>query len=1037
MPCVSTLSLTLVALAFVISLSAVPAGAASTANIKTLFRNPTTEYSSGPLWVWNDRITDEQVRSTLRDLAGQNIKQVWLHPRPGLMTPYLSDEWFRLWELALAEGKKLGMHVWIYDENSYPSGFAGGFVPEAMPESRGLGLALREMPKPETWPVDLLAVFALDDDDYRDVTGAWHDGESMPVGRYLVATAQPAHREPWTAGRFYVDLMRPGVTEQFLEITLEPYRKHFGEEFGRAIPGVFTDEPNVNPLRGHQCFPWTPGLPEAFRQRWGYDLMTHLPSLNLPVGDYQQVRHDFFHVVQDLFAKHWGEPYQDYCEKHNLLLTGHYWEHDWPIALLVPDNMEMYSFHHVPAIDTLLNQYTEDTHANFGNVRAVRELASVANQLGRSRTLCEAYGAAGWDCRFEDMKRIGDWLYVLGVNTLNQHLSDVSLRGARKRDHPPSFSYHTPWWEAYHEQADYFARLSVALSQGRQINSVLVIEPTTTAWMYQTDESNDPALAALGQSFFRLLMMLETRPVGYDLGSERLIRKLGGVNDDGFKVGQCTYRTVVIAPDTQTLDTPTVDLLTRFIEQEGRVFCCGEPPARVDGRPSDRLAQLAEKDAWQQISPRSLVARLYRDHANGLRIEREPNDGGKLFHHRRTLDDGELLFLVNTSIDHNTRGEVTAEAGSVEQWHPATGTIEPYAYDIAGNQQIRVAYDLPPCGSLLLHLSPQAKDPPSVTPMTHHAIAPQGPLRINRVGPNVLTLDYVDLTVGGNTKKGLSTYQAGDVVYQEHGLQRNPWNCAVQFKDELITRTFPPDSGFEAKYLFHLRDGVPADLAIVIERPDLYTITCNGKPVEWDGRSWWLDKSFGRIDLAGVAIQGDNVLSLMASPMTMMHEVEAAYLLGSFRLEPIGRGFAVVDDAPVVLGPWDQQGHPFYAEGVRYEQTFDLATTTGRYLVSLPDWYGSVAKVEVNGTGAGYIHHAPWQCDVTEHLQTGSNRVAITVIGTLKNTLGPHHGNVPLGLAGPASFGGGPIPGPAPGQAYDVVGYGLFQPFSMTQQVAK
>ena len=56
----------------------------------------------------------------------------------------------------------------------------------------------------------------------------------------------------------------------------------------------------------------------------------------------------------------------------------------------------------------------------------------MANQLGLPRTLCEAYGAGGWDLRFEDMKRIGDWLYVLGVNTLDQHLSYVTIRGARK-----------------------------------------------------------------------------------------------------------------------------------------------------------------------------------------------------------------------------------------------------------------------------------------------------------------------------------------------------------------------------------------------------------------------------------------------------------------------------------------------------------------------------------------------------------------------------------------------------------------------------
>ena len=176
----------------------------------------------------------------------------------------------------------------------------------------------------------------------------------------------------------------------------------------------------------------------------------------------------------------------------------------------------MYAWHQRPAIDCLMNQYAENTHAQFGNVRMCKELSSVANQLGMKRTLCEIYGAGGWDLRFEDMKRIGDWLEVLGVNTLNQHLSYVTIRGARKRDHPQSFSYHEPWWDAYHVSAEYFARLSLALSQGEQINRVLVLEPTTTAWMYQGDKAK---LKELGDSFFKLLMALEAAQVEYDIGA--------------------------------------------------------------------------------------------------------------------------------------------------------------------------------------------------------------------------------------------------------------------------------------------------------------------------------------------------------------------------------------------------------------------------------------------------------------------------------------------------------------------------------------
>ena len=124
----------------------------------------------------------------------------------------------------------------------------------------------------------------------------------------------------------------------------------------------------------------------------------------------------------------------------------------------------MYAWHSVPGIDMLFNQFSEDVNAQFGNVRSVKELASVANQLGRRRTLSETYGGAGWELRFEDMKRLGDWQAALGVNFQNQHLTHQSLLGARKNDYPPSFGSHAPWWPQYGALARYFARLSLALA---------------------------------------------------------------------------------------------------------------------------------------------------------------------------------------------------------------------------------------------------------------------------------------------------------------------------------------------------------------------------------------------------------------------------------------------------------------------------------------------------------------------------------------------------------------------------------------------
>ena len=99
------------------------------------FANPSSEFRSAPLWVWNTDVTTEDIDRMLAELKEQGFGGAFVHPRPGLETEYLSQEWFDLWNYSLQKGKELGLDIWIYDENSYPSGFAGGHVPDEMPES--------------------------------------------------------------------------------------------------------------------------------------------------------------------------------------------------------------------------------------------------------------------------------------------------------------------------------------------------------------------------------------------------------------------------------------------------------------------------------------------------------------------------------------------------------------------------------------------------------------------------------------------------------------------------------------------------------------------------------------------------------------------------------------------------------------------------------------------------------------------------------------------------------------------------------------
>lgn len=1046
----SRTGLTAIALTLTMILSVASQAASELRRARKLFTDPPREFSSAPLWVWNDLVTEEQLRDSLRTLRGQNIRQVFVHPRPGLITPYLGEEWFRLWKFTLQEARRLGMYVWIYDENSYPSGFAGGWVPELMPDSRGMGVEIKESSTPPKWSDDLLAVFHAEDGSaFADVSEQARRNEPMPAsGTYLVAAVRRADPSPWHGGRWYVNLLTKGVTEKFLDVTLGAYDREIGDEYGRQVPGVFTDEPNIRPAGG---FPWCPDLPQVFKARWGYNLESELPSLIRETGDWRRVRHNYFQTLNELFIERWAKTYYTACEKRGLEFTGHYWDHEWPSCLGVPDNMSMAAWQHRPGIDILMNHYAEDTHAQFGNIRICREISSISHQLGRSRNLVEIYGASGWDLRFADMKRIADWLLALGVNTMNEHLSYLTIRGARKRDHPQSFSYHEPWWKAYHLHEDYLTRLSAILSQGQQVNRILVLEPTSTAWMFQ---GKQPALDDLSHSFMDLLGRLEAAQVEYDLGCESVIASDGGIGGGPriggawssaatLRVGQRSYQVIVLPPHTRNLNQRTVELLHNFLIAGGTILSCGPPPERLDGAIDPQRGSWANSQrGWKELTSNEVVAVLKElMQSEDVVLSRAADDRGLLFHHRRELEDGQVLFLVNTSADHPSRGTIRAKFPGIERWDPYDGTAASYPHRVTATG-VEAAYELPPSGSLLLTLTHEhdAK-PPHIEEVHETTLHHQGEIDMRRIGPNVLTLDYVTVSVGSETLRDRYFYPANQFVWQKHGFDRNPWDSAVQFQNELLQRSFPPASGFEAEYRFVIDEVVPKNIAVVVERPDLYTITCNGMPVHSSRHEWWMDKSFGKLTLSGLALSGTNVIRLKATPFTIQHELEPIYILGDFSLQAADHGWRIQPEISLteqngrgILPPWNELGHPFYAEGVSYSERFSIQDTRGSFSLSVSNWHGSVAQVVVNGREAGWIVAPPWELDVSSRIRRGENRVELIVLGTLKNTLGPHHGRPSLGSAWPDIFQKAPTSGPPPGGQYSTIGYGLFEPFVLKHQ---
>ena len=1016
-----------IAIATMLVCAGLPATAVDVNSITELearFAQPGAEYSTAPLMVWNGEVTAAAIDRQLTDYKAQSVEAFFIHPRPGLITEYLSDRWVELVRHTMEKARALGMKVWLYDENSYPSGFAGGHVPDQMPESWNQGQGLR--PKPlDRAPAagQCIVLLQKSGGGYIDVTGKVRAGEA---GEFICYEVTFYDKRAWHGGFSYVDLIKPGVTEKFIEITMGSYEKAAGKDFGGLVPGMFTDEPNIR-APDRNSMRWTPDLFEQFAKRWGYDLKPNLPSLFEDTGDYRRVRHNYYGLLLDLFIERWSKPWAAYAQKHNLSWTGHYWEHGWPSPGHGPDNMAMYAWHDIPGIDMLFNQFDEGVNAQFGNVRSVKELSSVANQMGRRRALCETYGGAGWELRFEDMKRLGDWQAVLGVNFQNQHLSHQTLLGSRKHDYPQSFTYHTPWWPQYGVLGRYFARLSMALATGEQVNRVLVLEPSTSAWMHASIPKAGPGMMEIGRSFQAFVTALEYAQVEFDLGSENIMRDHGESVKGGLRVGKRVYDVVVLPPGTESLDRPTATLLTAYVKAGGKVISMAAPPSWVDGRASDEMAKLASAygSQWQRAATPDDALKLLP--ASGVRVTQ-----GKLMHQRRKLTEGEILFFANSNLSEGAKASVQVSGAAVTRLNAVDGTFVQYAArHVSGKTEFDV--DLAPGGSLLIYHGPAVTGAaaPKPGPAAKTPIAPASPLSVSRLAPNALRIDYLDLDAGGESMKDIYYFVAQEAAYQKNGLPANPWDRAVQFKRTTLEQDkFPAGSGFTATFRFTLAPGISRNgLRTVVERPAMYRVSVNGKPVEPIKGEWWLDVDFGVFDIGPHVQDGENTISLTISPMSIHAELEPIHITGDFGVEAAGRGWRIVPSQPLTTGEWVAQKLPFYSDRVVYAADYTLASGL-RHFVRFAEWHGTVAEVRVNGKSAGVIGWQPYEIEITPLVKAGKNRVEVIVTGSLKNLLGPHHGKINRGLVSPGSFRNAPPQQPA-GAAYDLDRYGLMQGFEV------
>jgi len=644
---------------------------------------------------------------------------------PGRGEPkYLSPEHMNQVKFVVEEAKKRGMKLWIQDECDYPSGFAGGLVSEEYPQltMQGLDADIRinvmpgqtlTMPTPPD-TLDALAVFAQ--------TGAV---QTVPISSSGINWRAPApppgaggYPKPWElilvrhifrssptrasnradgtrakdSQYALIDYLNPDATRAFLKITHETYKQAVGDEFGKTVLGFFGDEPD------YTCFmPWTPKLPDEFRQQKGYDLQPYLPLLFAPkmTDEAWRAKADYYDVWSGMFRETFFGVQAEWCARNNVEYLVHLNHEEEGLRLDHPEDLIrnegdfFRDMRHVevPGIDNLSQLvpnavHTPDATWNLNN-NFPKLASSAAHLFGRPKVWTESAGGPGIDGKFQL-----DFQVVRGVNALQVGLPGVR-GGPGGGPAPPPQASMLAW---------YTNRAGYLMAIGRPAAQVGLYHPASSLWM--GDEEADRSTTKLG-------WQLLEHQVDWDYFDEQSLSSVATIADGGFKnlSGQ-VYRAIVV-PSTTVITRSGLERFQAFVKAGGKVIFVGKTPKLVvdktflnaakDAAPDLSFATLIEPAG--DITPRVIAALPKPDVALDSPWQR-------LTYTHRSWRDAELYYFFNESNKQESRIATIAGRGQAQVWDLGTGEIHAISAATAESDAVRFPLVLGPYETKVVVVGP-------------------------------------------------------------------------------------------------------------------------------------------------------------------------------------------------------------------------------------------------------------------------------------------------------------------------------------------
>lgn len=976
-----------------------------------------------PFWFLNGHVDEGQIIQEFEMMAEKGIEDVIVHPRYGLQAEYLSDDWFEIFGWCVREAKKHGMHVWIYDELNWPSGTAGMSVQKIDPNYRSKYLSVDRKPLRE---IDLnvfepgVCIIAanieggsvtktklLEDlNALLSLTGDWHIFNCKL--RY----------DP-----YYIDTLSQDAVDCFKRVTYEEYYKRFDAEFGKTIRAAFTDEPSIYWVSvGYDDWnlPYTDDFFETFESRYGYNPRPMIPYIFYPGRDpatglsMAAFRADYWEHAGYLFNQRYHGTLSNWCREHGIIYTGHN-NHEEPLRYQIRFQGNMFGTMRtmdIPGVDHLGKQ-TLGNH--WISIIGHKICSSEAHISGKARCMSESFGVMEWDTTFENLKRVTDWQFALGINLLVPHAIYHTISGMTKRECPPSFFYQSPHWEDFDEFSKYIRRLEDMLTGGRHICKVAVMYPSTGLWAGYQPDRKTTEFEHTDNFLNSLCLELIRNQIDFDLLDFRALRE-AKLEDSKLMLADEVYE-VLIVPAAPYLRREEVARLTEIVRSGVNTTFFYRLMEPIEHNMPDAMRGASFVRTEELVS---FVEILKRQVNHDIQIV----GGGAedIMTYRREKDSRKITFLLNRSDKHRKVVALLKDYPDPAVFDPESGEYTKLEGRESGPKlQVQLRFQ-PNQSYFIVSGVADAKNAKDLSgepsPIALRDLQVEVPFNVASIyhfcyRPSSECSTAEDVFASGNAST--PTFEPKEV-----DVRTNPRYLPVNWDPN------PPDftqhaGCYEAEIEINFD---PAAIRMIVDKDfSECEVYVNGKQVElqpcWTSlaskhspngstlasklanlksQPFLTDFQDVCADIGHLLKRGTNHFRVI-SPTKLS---EPLRLVGDFRVRIEGTKVVLLE--PGYVNPFGlEQDYPFYSGTIVYRAHFDLDKKYSALILNLHD-VRDTATVWVNGRFAGKRLWAPYVVDITDLAQTGLNILEIEIRNNMANLI---NGNPRLlGLTNPPTIAG-------------------------------